>query len=47
MRYTKIIITKPDAEKLDEPEYWTEEEEGVMNELAAFAVPISKASLTA
>lgn len=39
----KVIITGADAEELDEPEYWTEEEEGILNELVAYAESVAEA----
>ena len=39
----RIIITGADAEEPDEPEYWTEEEEGVLNELIAYAESVAGA----
>ena len=39
----RIIITGADAEEPDEPEYWTEEEEGVLNELVAYAESVAGA----
>lgn len=37
----RIIITGADAEEPDEPEYWTEEEEGVLNELVAYTETVA------
>lgn len=39
----RIIITGADAEDPYEPEYWTEEEEGVLNELVAYAESVAGA----
>lgn len=39
----RIIITGADAEEPDEPEYWTEEDEGILNELVAYAETVEEA----
>ena len=39
----RIIITGADAEVPDEPEYWTEEDEGILNELVAYAETVCEA----